>query len=71
MKSKLSLAGYTQSYIKIFFTNKKGCKGKYDELIKEKREPTTSLYKWLERGFIFNNKDLNKIFELLYKTREE
>lgn len=36
MKSKLSLAGYTQSYIKIFFTNKKGCKGKYDELIKEK-----------------------------------
>ena len=43
----------------------------YNKLIKEKREPVTSVNKRLERGFIFNNKDWNKIFELLFKTTKE
>lgn len=40
----------------------------YNERIKEKKEPTLSVYKWLERGFIFNNKDWDKTFELPFKT---
>lgn len=43
----------------------------YNELIKKKTEPTTSVYKWIERGFILNNKDWNKIFELPFKTTKE
>lgn len=40
----------------------------YNELIREKRESITSVQKWLERGFISNNKDWNKICELPFQT---
>lgn len=59
------------SNINIFFTNKNGCSDIYNELIKVKIEPITSLYKCLERGLIFNNKfksgtkDLNFHLKLL------
>lgn len=52
------------SHIHIFFTNKKGCKDIYNELLKEKREPITYLHVYI-KCFIFNNKDWNKICDKL------
>lgn len=43
----------------------------YNKFIKEKRDLIIFVNKWLERGFIFNNKDWNKIFEFLFKIIKE
>ena len=67
----LSYGPNLPSSVKMFYINMKGCKDMYDILINRKKETSTSILKWNEKGYLFTMQEWSKIFELPFKITKE